>query len=80
MLTPKESSKVEEFGQQSVPLPHPRILSKKQNSTPMVIDSDTIELPPGQHTEEILEELGLTNSEYRRLVQDGAIEGSRSKL
>ncbi|KAJ4476211.1 CoA-transferase family III domain-containing protein [Lentinula aciculospora] len=78
ILTPEEASQMEESGQ-SVPLPHPRILSK-MNGAAQVIDLVPIELPPGKHTEEILQELGLTDTEYQRLVQDGAIEGTRSKL
>jgi len=76
ILTPEEANNLES-SQSSFPLPHPKISS---SNAEVNVDSSAIELSPGKHTEDILRELGLTNSEYQRLVQDGAIQGSRSKL
>jgi len=77
ILTPEEANSLQS-SPQSFPLPHPRISSNNAESNS--VDSTSIQLPPGKHTEEILRELGFTNIDYQKLVQDGAIEGFKSKL
>jgi alpha-methylacyl-CoA racemase len=80
ILTPEEAHQLE-YSKQAFPLPHPKIVGHSSNDSGLeLVESSTSSLPPGRHTEEILKELGLTKNEYQKLVQDGAIEGSKSKL
>ncbi|KAF9069211.1 CoA-transferase family III [Rhodocollybia butyracea] len=77
ILTPEEANDLESSGK-PFPLPHPKISSQGMGREPS--ESSTIQLPPGKHTEDILRELGLTEIEYQRLVQEGAIYSYGSKL
>ncbi|KIK63164.1 hypothetical protein GYMLUDRAFT_223068 [Collybiopsis luxurians FD-317 M1] len=77
IFTPEEATELESSGELH-PSPHPRISS--HNVSTSGSRPGELHLPPGKHNEEILGELGLTNTEYQRLIEDGAMEGSRSKL
>ena len=59
------------------PVPHPRVYSTTKSTTPNV--SRVGPLLPGQHTHELLEELGLSTSEQKRLALDGAL-GTKAQV
>lgn len=60
---------------ESAPVPHPQLL-RTPAKMPHIGDTTTHSnhiIPPGKHTGEVLEELGLTVSERRKLAADGAL-------
>lgn len=59
-----------------IPIPHPELSS----TTFDMVDSEATHLYPGQHTEEILKELSLSERELADLVRSGALNPTKSKL
>lgn len=59
---------------ESVPVPHPQLLRTpaKMPHIDTTLHSNHI-IPPGKHTGQVLEELGLTVSERRKLAAEGAL-------
>ncbi|KAF9256331.1 CoA-transferase family III, partial [Marasmius fiardii PR-910] len=68
VLTPQEAAERESF--HAIPSPHPSIVGL----APAVSPSKFSFLKAGEHTEEILRELGVSVTERRQLVQEKAIE------
>lgn len=76
VLTPFEASRLQNAPNEPpslIPHPHPRL-----SRTPFVPISSKSEdglklLKPGQHTQEILEELGLSQEEKESLKRDGSL-------
>ncbi|KAF7790543.1 hypothetical protein EIP86_001499 [Pleurotus ostreatoroseus] len=67
----------------TTPTPHPQ-LSRTPARTEQMLSPTTFILSPGQHTDQILEEIGVTTTERRQLTADGAfgriMEGMKTKL
>ncbi|KAJ7727301.1 CoA-transferase family III domain-containing protein [Mycena maculata] len=62
------------------PVPHPRIVtSRPATEKPKSIGLDTLALRPGQHTREILTELGLDDAQLEEMVREGAIDISKAR-
>ncbi|EJD06906.1 CoA-transferase family III [Fomitiporia mediterranea MF3/22] len=72
VLSPEEAAKA---AGSPIPAPHP-ILSESQPAPP----KEFTLLKPGQHTEEILNELGISGTTLAELVRSGAIGKPTSKL
>lgn len=68
VLTPTEAAALDPSRSQ-VPTVHPRIGNTRSGS----VSADEFYLEPGEHTEKILGELGLTADEVRELALDGAL-------
>ncbi|KAG6898545.1 hypothetical protein C0993_006088 [Termitomyces sp. T159_Od127] len=77
VLTPEEA-RATTSPDESFPAAHPRILGS-QPVQPVKQSPATHYLLPGQHTQEILLELGFGDEEVRKLATDGALgKGARS--
>jgi alpha-methylacyl-CoA racemase len=61
------------------PVPHPRILAKSPN-IPNTLGAESLVLRPGQHTREILTELGLDGGQLDEMAREGAIGIVRARL
>ncbi|KAJ6505939.1 CoA-transferase family III domain-containing protein [Mycena vulgaris] len=62
------------------PVAHPRIITPRPES-PKVVGLESLALRPGQHTREILTDLGLNGVQLEEMVREGAIGVARqSKL
>ena len=59
----------------AIPQPHPN-LSRTSPAGPSHLESSLF-LTPGQHNVEILRELGVSDQERKRLMEEGAIPGGR---
>lgn len=59
-----------------IPSPHPSI----SHATPRATQSDPTVLSPGQHSAEILQELGYTREDVYRLSKAGVLGKLPSKL
>ncbi|KAJ7637698.1 CoA-transferase family III domain-containing protein [Mycena polygramma] len=71
VLTTEEAAALD-ASSSPIPVPHPRIVSQSCE-IPQHIASNDFALPPGQHTREVLTELGLDHVQLERLERDGAI-------
>jgi alpha-methylacyl-CoA racemase len=69
VLTPTEAAALD-LSPSKFPAPHPKVAGTG-NSVNLGLTS--LNLRPGQHTEEVLHELGLSNGERNRLALDGAL-------
>ncbi|KZP31675.1 CoA-transferase family III [Athelia psychrophila] len=71
VLTPEEAALLD-ASKLPLPVPHPH-LTRTPSKTPEIHANITPQMIPGQHNEEVLEELGTSAEEWRRLVNEGAI-------
>ncbi|KAK7044254.1 hypothetical protein VNI00_007976 [Paramarasmius palmivorus] len=78
VLTPQEAVERESFD--SVPTPHPHVVGSRERKASGVSSPGAFILMPGQHTDEILRELGLSDAEKEILSRDKAIDGVKAKL
>ncbi|KAJ6494761.1 CoA-transferase family III domain-containing protein [Mycena vitilis] len=81
VLTTEEAAALD-ASSSPIPVPHPRIVSRS-GETPQHAASNDFALPPGQHTREVLTELGLDKVQLERMQRDGAIgvwDARESKL
>ena len=73
VLSPEEAAKV---AGTPIPAPHPWLSDQKRRSYPKEFGV----LKPGQHTEEILKEMGISGDELASILRSGAIGKAGSKL
>lgn len=67
ILNPQEAAELDSSGS-IVPQPHPRIGQSNGN-----LELEMVE--PGQHSEVVLRELGVSDEELRCLLREGAVQG-----
>ncbi|ESK89024.1 alpha-methylacyl- racemase [Moniliophthora roreri MCA 2997] len=73
VLTPQEAVERESFN--PIPKPHPHVVGLGENNASGVSNpGDFSTLMPGQHTDEILGEIGLSEADRKKLLHDKAIE------
>ncbi|EAU85506.2 alpha-methylacyl-CoA racemase [Coprinopsis cinerea okayama7 len=72
VLTPKEAGKL---ARAPVPEVHPKVKTWNSTALQQKVSPSIGLLQPGKDTEQILDELGISDSERRRLVQEGAVDG-----
>ncbi|KAJ7274447.1 CoA-transferase family III domain-containing protein [Mycena haematopus] len=79
VLTTEEAAALD-FSRSPFPVPHPRVISQTRRSTiSQSVGPASLALQPGQHTREILAELGLNDSQLEEMVRDGAIGISKAR-
>jgi alpha-methylacyl-CoA racemase len=76
VLTTEEAAALD-LSSSPIPVPHPRIVGQGFE-TPKHVGLQSLALRPGQHTREILTELGLDDAQLEEMVRDGAIEISKA--
>jgi alpha-methylacyl-CoA racemase len=77
ILTPEEAAALD-LSKSPFPAPHPRIVSQTQRSEKIEsVGPGSLALRPGQHTREILAELGLDDAQLEEMVREGAIGVSK---
>ncbi|KAJ7363982.1 CoA-transferase family III domain-containing protein [Mycena albidolilacea] len=77
ILTPEEAAALD-LSKSPFPAPHPRIVSQTQRSEKIEsVGPESLALRPGQHTREILAELGLDDAQLEEMVREGAIGVSK---
>ncbi|KAJ6531719.1 CoA-transferase family III domain-containing protein [Mycena capillaripes] len=83
VLTTEEAAALD-LSSSPFPVPHPRIVDQKSELPERFqVGPESLALQPGQHTREILAELGLDETQLEEMVRDGAIsiaKGRESKL
>lgn len=77
MLETSEASHLS-YGSIMAPLVHPTLTQSVAHSESAT--RDAINLLPGQHSREILAELGYTEDEYKKLVKAKVIRGDTPTL
>lgn len=70
VLTPTEAGNLD-ASHSLVPVPHPLVGGRELRKDMLAVNET---LRPGKHTRAILDELGITDEERRRLVQDEAVD------
>ncbi|KAJ7475783.1 CoA-transferase family III domain-containing protein [Mycena latifolia] len=71
VLTPEEAA-VLDHSSSPFPVVHPRIVSPRSEIS-QVVGPESLALRPGQHTRDILTELGLDGAQLEEMVREGAI-------
>ncbi|KAJ7127061.1 CoA-transferase family III [Mycena epipterygia] len=77
VLTPEEAAALDPSSS-AFPVPHPRIVTPRPEMRKEV-GSESLALRPGQHTREILAELGLDDVQLEEMVREGAISISKAR-
>jgi len=74
VLSPMEAA---ELASGAIPTPHPILTRTRPLPLNQSLSFDSLHLPRGQDTDEILEEFGINRSERRELERNGALGGQR---
>ncbi|KDQ57210.1 hypothetical protein JAAARDRAFT_35817 [Jaapia argillacea MUCL 33604] len=69
ILSPEEAASLDGHTNSALPHPHPELT----RTPPVENASSDVVLQPGQHTNEVLKESGLSEAEIQKLVLDGAL-------
>ncbi|KAJ7494659.1 CoA-transferase family III domain-containing protein [Mycena galericulata] len=77
VLTTEEAAALDSSSS-PIPVPHPLIVGARSEN-PKAVGSDSLALPPGQHTREILTELGLDDAQLEKMAYEGAIGFSKGR-
>jgi len=75
VLSPTEASSL---AASSLPIPHPHLMRTSPRSLQFLPQASaavqaSFHLSPGQHTDDVLRELGVTAKERNRMIKDGAL-------
>ena len=78
VLSPIEASSLD-ASKSPLPVPHPHLTRTSPQPLPSFFHSsaavkESLYLRPGQHTDDVLRELGVNDKERNRLIKDGALE------
>jgi alpha-methylacyl-CoA racemase len=78
VLSPTEASSLD-ISKSPLPVPHPHLT--RTSTQPLAFSphsftavKESLYLRPGQHTDDVLRELGVDDEERLRLITDGAVE------
>ncbi|KAJ6513312.1 CoA-transferase family III domain-containing protein [Mycena sanguinolenta] len=79
VLTTEEAAALD-LSKSPFPVPHPRVINQtRRPELPRRVGPESLVLRPGQHTREILAELGLDDAQLEKMAREGAIGISNAR-